>query len=171
MGYTTDFSGEFKLDKPLSAPQAAFLKKFNETRRMKRDAEIAETLPDPVREAAGLPIGFDGGYFVGAPGLFGQDRDASVIDYNRPAEGQPSLWCQWTPNETGTAIEWDGGEKFYSYVEWLEYIIGHFLKPWGLSLTGKVSWQGEEPGDRGIIHVRENVVTNSTSRQIRQVYF
>jgi hypothetical protein len=37
MGYTTDFSGEFKLDKPLTDEQAIYVNKFADTRRMKRD--------------------------------------------------------------------------------------------------------------------------------------
>jgi hypothetical protein len=32
---------------------------------MKRDAEKASKLADPVREAVGLPIGTEGEYFVG----------------------------------------------------------------------------------------------------------
>ena len=163
MGYTTDFEGAFELNKPLSEEHRAYLNKFNETRRMKRDATKAAELADPVREAAELPIGTEGEYFVGADGFAGQDRDDSIVEYNDPPSTQPGLWCQWTPSEDGSAIEWDLGEKFYYYVEWLEYIIKNFLQPWGYTLNGSVIWQGEEMGDRGRITVKENEISTEMS--------
>lgn len=158
MGYTTKFEGCFTLDKPLAPEHAAYLKAFNATRRMKRDQFKAAELPDPIRDAAGLPLGKDAGYFVGGGGHYGQDRDASVIDYNDKPEGQPGLWCQWTPSEDGAAIEWDQGEKFYYYGEWLAYIVEHFLKLWGYDLSGSVTWQGAEAGDVGTLSVKDGRV-------------
>ena len=159
MGYTTEFKGHFNLDKPLTREQAAYLRKFSNTRRMRRSAGAAEQLPDPTREAVGLPIGLEGEYFVGGGGLMGQEHDASIAEYNDPPRSQPGLWCHWTVTEDGQGIEWDGGEKFYCYTEWLEYLIAAFLKPWGLSLNGKVNWQGEEIGDIGTITVKDNIVS------------
>jgi hypothetical protein len=54
---------------------------------------------------------------------------------------------------------WDGNEKFYHYAEWLEYLIGHFLAPWGYTLNGTVKWVGEDPADSGVIEVENNRVT------------
>jgi len=163
MGYTTDFSGNFSLDKPLTDAHAAYLRKFAETRRMARNQTIASTLPDPVREAAGLPIGKQGAYFVGGGRDFGQGDDASITNGNVAPDGQPGLWCQWVPTETDDGVEWDGGEKFYNYIEWLEYIIKHFLAPWGYILNGEVEWLGEDHDDRGKIIVKNNVVTIKTA--------
>ena len=190
MGYTTEFQGEFNLDQPLTVEQIAYLKAFNETRRMKRNADLTKDRPDPIREAVGLPVGLDGGFFVGGGGNWGMNKyresaltDAltfdvvedntppgqtpwnmrtsfeerrKVIDEGVPAGVQPGLWCQWVPNDAGTAIVWDEGEKFYDYIKWLEYIIHHFLKPWGRTLNGTVEFQGEEVGDRGLIVVVDN---------------
>jgi hypothetical protein len=164
MGYTTDFSGSFSLDKPLTDAHAAYLRKFAETRRMSRNAEIASKFPDPIREAAGLPIGEQGSYFVGGLGFCGQELDASVVNSNSEPPGQPSLWCQWVPTDDNDGIEWDGGEKFYNYTEWLKYIIEHFLKPWGYVLDGDVEWFGEEHDDRGMIMVENNNVTTKRAR-------
>lgn len=172
MGYTTDFEGEFNLDRPLSEEHKAYLSAFASTRRMQRDASVTAKRADPVRDAAQLHVGEEGGYFVGEGGFKGQsedhrkhsrDRDAylsslGIVEYNRPPSGQPGLWCQWIPNESGTALQWDGVEKFYDYVEWLQYLVVHFLKPWGYVLNGRVSWQGEDNDDRGVIHVRNNDV-------------
>jgi hypothetical protein len=140
---------------------AAYLLKFSQTRRMKRDPELVKTLPDPLREAVGLPVGKEAGYFVGGGGFRGQDHDSSVLDYNRPPRGQPGLWCHWIPNPDRSAFVWDGGEKFYYYIEWIEYLIKHFLGPWGYFLDGDVNWSGEDEADQGTIHIRGNVVTTT----------
>ena len=158
MGYSTNFNGSFELDKPLTEEHRAYLEAFNNTRRMARDASKAALLDDPVRIAAGLPIGERGAYYVGAKGHAGQDQDDSILDYNLPPKCQPGLWCQWTPSEDGAEILWDQGEKFYRYVEWLEYLIEHFLQPWGYTLTGAVEWDGEDREDLGQICVKDNVV-------------
>lgn len=164
MGYTTYFSGQFDLDKPLSPVHADYLRAFSSTRRMKRNSDKTNERPDPVREMAGLPVGDEGGYFVGGGDFHGQENTPDIREYNYPPSGQPSLWCQWTPTSDGTAIVWDEGEKFYDYVEWLEYIIQHFLTPWGYKLNGRVTWVGEESEDRGMIVVSNNVVVAQTDR-------
>jgi hypothetical protein len=143
----------------LRPEHAAYLVKFSETRRMKRDATKAAGLPDPTREAVGLPLGEEAGYFVGGGGFMGQDDDESVLDHSDPPSGQPGLWCNWQPNKDGTAIVWSGAEKFYAYVDWLDYLIDNFLRPWEYVLNGKVRWRGQERDDRGIITVKDNQVT------------
>jgi hypothetical protein len=178
MGYTTDFNGHFTLDAPLTEKQAKYLNQFSGTRRIKRATgslenlppevtRLVEDLPDPVREAVGLPVGPEGAYFVGSSENYGQEYDGTILEYNDPPEGQPGLWCQWiaVEDEDGayTRIEWDGGEKFYEYTAWLEYIVENFLKPWGRTLNGEVEWQGEDRGDIGLLVVKDNVVTAKAS--------
>lgn len=158
MGYTTEFKGSFKLNKPLTEAQADYINKFSSTRRMKRDAKKLESLPDPTREAVGLPIGTEGEFFTGGSGDFGQDRDVSILDYNDPPSTQPGLWCKWVVTKNREEIEWDGNEKFYHYLDWLEYIVSNFLIPWGCVLNGKVRWRGEDFDDSGTIIVTDNVV-------------
>lgn len=87
---------------------------------------------------------------------FAEERHGGNMDV---FAGFPGFWCQWVPNSEGTAIEWDGGEKFYNYVEWIEYLIQHFFEPWGVKLNGEVEWSGEESDDLGLISVKDNVVT------------
>jgi hypothetical protein len=67
------------------------------------------------------------------------------------------------PNDDGTAIVWDGGEKFYEYVDWIEYLINNFLQPWGYVLNGEVEWFGEDRDDRGLIVVDNNAVSTKTA--------
>jgi len=158
MGYTTDFSGQFDCTPTLQPEHADYLKQFAETRRMKRDAEKASLLLDPIREAVELPIGKEGCNFVGGDGYAGQDHDDSILEYNQEPKGQPGLWCQWVPNKDGTAIEWDGNEKFYFYIEWIEYLVENYLAPWGYVLNGEVIWTGEEPSDIGKINIIDNKI-------------
>lgn len=153
MGYQTTFEGHFSLDRKLEPQHAAYLRAFNGTRRMRRDASLAEKFSDPVRVAAGLPVGVDGGYYVGSTKDHGQRHDSSILDYSGPPAGQPELWCKWEPTPDDTGIQWDGVEKFYDYVERLEYLIVHFLEPWGYRISGEVTWDGEEHGDFGTIRI------------------
>jgi hypothetical protein len=154
MGYNTDFSGSFTVTPKLTKKHAAYLQAFADTRRVKRNPAATELLPDPLRLAVGLPVGPDGDYFVGSPESV--DWDPDILDHNAPPSGQPGLWCQWVPTTDGKAIEWDEGEKFYEYVDWLRYLIDNFLRPWGYKLNGDVTWAGEEPDDLGHMIVRDN---------------
>lgn len=165
MGYTTDFSGSFKFNRPLTMQEGNFIKEFNETRRMKRDVSKLMEFENGENGNPFLPkeetYGVDGEYFVGGRESF---SDITIIDYNQPPQGQPGLWCQWTINKEGTELEWDGGEKFYSYTEWLEYLIKHFFSKWGVILNGEVTWQGEDSSDVGKIVVVDNDVTEKQGR-------
>jgi len=144
MGYTTDFDGSFQINKPLSEKMKEFLTNFAETRRMARKQ------PDK--------FGIQGEFFVDGTGTAGQGSMPDVIDHNKPPSTQPGLWCQWVPNEDGTEIVWDGGEKFYYYTEWLVYLIHKILAPNGYVLNGSVTWQGEGTGDVGEITIKKNKV-------------
>ena len=195
MGYTTDFSGELTLSKPLTVSQFDYINEFSHTRRMKRDVN---KLMELYKGKYGYPgrtveqntpeeiYGKDGEYFVCVQGFRGQDMDASIIDFNTPpgqlghnevstdwhdryeennrrseaGECQPGLWCQWIVEHGDVQVlQWDGGEKFYNYVEWLKYLINHFFEPWGVLLNGEIDWYGEDRSDIGKIIVKDNVVT------------
>lgn len=157
MGYTTIFDGKFDLNKRLLDSEAIYLLEFSRTRRIKRNPAILQNIPDPARQAINnLPLGEEGCYFVNEK--WDEDSEISVVDYNRPPKTQPGLWCNWIPTADGGGIKWNGVEKFYYYVEWLQYIINNFLKPWGYVLNGEVTWQGEREEDTGMILVTNNVI-------------
>lgn len=160
MGYTTDFYGSLQFNKPVAPWLAEYINKFSGTRRMKRDPEKIKALfPDYGKLCFNGELGDDGEYFIGGLGFCGQTQDESVIDNNTPPKTQPGLWCQWIINEKENSLEWDGGEKFYNYEEWLEYLIDNFFEPLGYVLNGDIEWQGEEYDDLGTIHVVDNFVT------------
>lgn len=149
MGYTTEFNGQIEIVPPLNAEEIAYLNKFNQSRRMLRT---------------------EGPYYAEPGTTHGQYyNNPSVLDHNCPPQGQPGLWCQWVPTNDGTAIEWDGGEKFYDSAKWMKYLIEHFigsdpkakdalpfLQPH--ILNGTIKAQGEDSEDRWDLVVRDNKV-------------
>lgn len=157
-GNTTEFTGQFTLDRPLEKAHRLYLERFSCSRRMKRDERLVENMEDPFRKAVGLPVGKEGEYFVGGEGEYGQNDDISVVDCNTAPSTQPGVWCQWIPDNNGESIVWDNGEKFYNYIEWIRYIITNFITPWGYVLNGEVEWQGERGSNFGKIVISHNVV-------------
>lgn len=148
MGYTTDFYGEVEVHPPLNAKEIEYLQKFANSRRMDRK---------------------NGPYFVEGSGFHGQGSDSDIHDYNRPPEGQPGLWCKWEPTEDGTKIQWNGAEKFYDPVEWMQYLIDHFIGENPVAqkelpffnrhvVHGIIEAQGEERGDHWFLVVENNKV-------------
>lgn len=145
MGYTTNFTGSIAISPPLNAEETKYLTSFVDSRRYDR---------------------VEGPYAIEGVA----DRDSSASGYNKAAEGQPGLWCQWIPNEDGTELEWDGGEKFYESEAWMRYLIEHFLQPGAHAaaqlpflqanhtLNGTITAQGEEPEDRWLLIVTNNTV-------------
>ena len=113
MGYTTDFHGSLSIEPPLCHEEITYLRAFSASRRMDR-----QNGPFFVDDD-------DSGFLSGSKGKNSKITD--VINNNSPPAGQPSLWCQWTCNDDGTAIEWDGGEKFYAAAEWMAYLRTYFL--------------------------------------------
>lgn len=150
MGYTTEFEGEFYLDKELDQELFIFLNNFAGNRRMKRNT-------DPK-------YGIEGEFFI--QDYMESKNDTSIIDRNHPPRTQPSLYCYWKPlkNKKGLcAIEAD---NFYNYTEWLIYLINTFLQPNGYSLNGEVYYYGETREDFGLIKVTNNIVEAIEGQEI-----
>lgn len=159
MGYTTYFNGSLEFNKPVEDWLVGYIDKFNKTRRMKRNNEkIKELYPEWKKLCFAGNLGEDGEYFIGGIGPYGQGDDDSILNYNYPASTQPGLWCQWVIGGDNDELMWDGREKFYNYVEWLEYMIDNFFDPLGYELSGDITWDGEYRDDCGIIHVVNNFI-------------
>jgi hypothetical protein len=157
MGYLTWFEGTFKLDKPLKPEHLVYLQAFTEADHWKMRVEGLEKLPDPLREAVGLPVGEEGCYFIGV--YPNPEISKFVLDSQNPPRGLPDRFCHWRPTADGQAIEWDCMGKFYDYEGWLLTLIDDFLYPWGYSLNGEVKWQGEMDDDYGVLIVQDTTVT------------
>ena len=172
MGYTTDFTGlGFWTEPPLLEEHKSFLRMFNVTRHV--CYETAGILPGPTRSQVIPLVGPDAWHilkddlirpnFAAVSSILGEDR-LPALHYNRSPDGVPSLWCGWTVDEQGHIV-WDGAEKFYKYVQWLEFLIDTYLRPWGYTLNGTVDYKGASADDFGRIIVVDNEVT--VAQQLR----
>lgn len=147
----THLLGRFELSRPLRSSEEAYLRAFVTVPHRKMDSEkladvpekYGNTLPKRPRKSV---FGTEGEYFVGSPREFPE-----LVVSSEPPATQPSCWCHW--QFQGTEITWNGEEDFEKPVEWLRYIIRHFLDPWGIGVDGAVQWQGDTAMDRGTISV------------------
>lgn len=149
MGYSTDFEGVVTITPPLNNTERAYLTRFAGTRRMDRTK---------------------GPYYVDGDG-------PDIRNPDRPALGQPGLWCHWIPTEDGSGLRWDRLENFHHPEEWLQYLIDHFLRPGAVAarlradglegfekftfdhtVSGTLHAQGEDPGDVWELVVDDNQV-------------
>jgi len=69
-------------------------------------------------------------------------------------------YCQWEPTPKGNALRWDGGEKFYDYTQWLQWLIDTKFKPWGITVSGSVRYIGDYHDEIGTLTVVDGVVQN-----------
>lgn len=159
MGYTTDFNGVLTFNKEVMPELKDYINRFSNTRRMPRDNDkIKEIYPNWKKLCFFGNLGNKGEYFAPNSKDYGQEDDASILDYNGfKMSVHPGLWCNWIINDDGN-LEWNGAEKFYNYVEWLEYLIDNFFEPLDYELNGDITWQGEDSDDIGVIHVVNNIV-------------
>ena len=113
----------------------------------------------------GYTTTFSGGFIFDKPLTAKLQKEVNDFAKTRhnPRE-TPGYYCQWviTQDYYGEeALVWDEGEKFYNYVEWLQYLIENFFEPEGYVLDGEVEYQGEESDDFGTIQVKNNIVTKN----------
>jgi len=161
VGYNTDFSGKINVVPPLNEFEISFIKEFSKTRHQ----------------------GYVGGPYVVTDFVHLTGGEVPGAQ-NTPPKGQPGLWCDWVSTDDGTAIEWDGGEKFYDSAAWMTYLIDTFLSDGctlmremasGMDpdrfypdefeaftfdhvLNGVIEAQGEETSDHWWLLVKDNVV-------------
>lgn len=86
------------------------------------------------------------------------DSDASSKAMSKLASTHPDAYDQWQPTRDGWGLEWNGAEKFYEYVAWLEWLVKYFFEPRDIVVNGTLTYQGEEIGDVGQLEVSDNVV-------------
>jgi hypothetical protein len=82
----------------------------------------------------------------------GEEADPAYLGGVCP--GKPDHLCAWRPNDDGTELV-IAFDKPYEYLKWLQWLLNHFLLPWGYVLNGKMSWQGETEDDTGVISVEK----------------
>ena len=154
MGYTTWFEGELTPNKPFKKEFINYINAFSEKWHEPRDVEIIKRSdPDWAKHCLDGNLGPYGMYYVG-------NFDEGVIDRSLAKSYTcPGYWCNWCINEETGVVEWNGGEKFYQYTDWLIYLIENFFEPAGYILNGEFIWIGEDSDDRGKISVVNNKVS------------
>ena len=63
--------------------------------------------------------------------------------------------CDWQLSGGRLSVE---GESRGEQDEWLRLLIVRFFQPNGYTLSGEVSWEGDQSGDTGVIHLDDNRV-------------
>lgn len=106
MAYTTDFLGHVEVRPGLNDAELAYLAAFTGSRRWRRP-EGPYAVPDDPDEP----------------------QPPGSRAWHLPAEGQPTLWCDWAPCWDGCCLTWQGEERFAGVGTWLGYLIDHFLRP------------------------------------------
>ena len=107
----------------------------------------------------GYTTGFVGCFKISPKLTSDQIAVLSKVWDTRHDDGEyPSYYCQWVTSDNGRFLEWDSGEKFENYVEWLQLLVDRYFKKWGRSLTGAMEYSGDGDGDVGTIAVDRNVI-------------
>lgn len=131
MAYRTDFIGHVEVRPGLNEAEVAYLAAFTASRRWRRP---------------------EGPYAVPAEPC--EPEPTAGRAWNLPAEGQPTLWCDWVPCWDGCCLTWEGEERFAGVGTWLGYLVDHFLRP------GAVASRGTDPRFGGFTfdHVLDGMV-------------
>lgn len=62
------------------------------------------------------------------------------------------------PPEEVAILSAEGMEKPYDYIEWIVFLVKELLQPKGYIVNGTVAWSGEEKGDYGEIVIVNNKI-------------
>ena len=108
-------------------------------------------------------------YFHIKSDLNGEAYPECLTSRNHPST-QPGHDCYWIASADGANIQWNEYPKFHDYIPWLEYIIEHFLQPWGYTLNGSVTFACENLIHHGVIDVVNNIVTATYDPDLTDYY-
>ena len=102
-----------------------------------------------------------------------QEFSFGEVSYSKHDE--PDSHCDFIPDNSGKFIKWDGTEKTSDAVEWVQFLINHFLKEGAIAsncsssefeeftfnhvLNGELEADGEKSGDLWLLKVANNRVT------------
>jgi hypothetical protein len=114
-----------------------------------------------MERAMGYTTRFSGTVKLGRKLTMAEAKELLEID---SAKTGIDAYFQWVPADTFEHIVWDGEEKFYKYVEQLQWLCGDWLDQRGIAANGALYWAGEETGDTGTITVTANVVSAHPNR-------
>lgn len=76
----------------------------------------------------------------------------------------PSIHCDFEVNSDATGLVWNGSEKTYEAIDWIQLICDDFLDEFGVLANGSLVANGESRGDVWRLDVKDNVVTRVEGR-------
>ena len=87
------------------------------------------------------------------------DRFNKLQTKRHDLNSYPSRYNQWyIKRQYGNQyLAWNGGEKFRHYFAWLDLVCKQYLEMWGVTLSGYVTYVGEDKSDYGVIECSEKV--------------
>ena len=88
---------------------------------------------------------------------FCEERHGGNMDVHA---GMPGFWCDYETD--GKTIGWNGSEKSYHMLEWMQLLIKRFFSKWGCILNGSLQAQGEDPSDEWSLVVRDNITSRKS---------
>ena len=109
----------------------------------------------------GYTTSFSGSMKLSRPLTMKEARDwleLCALDRTEMPEGAPDTYLQWVPSCDLEHLVWDGGEKFYLYVECLKW-IALWLHERGITMDGRIDWSGEDVSDTGFIVMEGSVIS------------
>jgi hypothetical protein len=153
MGYNTNFTGDFSLNKFLKPEHKAYLQRFATIRHEPLDEEALKQYPDPLREAVGLPIGKYGMYFTGLIDPDGAGDDLlngftygidemnvmqtlhiydidTLIDEEPGTNSSHQLWLSYQETHWAPSL----------YCQWVPTNDGRGIKDEGEKFYGYIAW-------------------------------
>lgn len=154
MGYNTDFDGEIKINPALPKDIANYIRDFSRVKHIKRDPEVVPSLND----GKGLSYCFNGN--PGPDGCYYIGKDESLGTGEEELDGL-SLWCDFTVSQDGSEIMWNQSSRTIKALEWISFLINHFIAPFGHVCNGTIECCGDNFDDKWEICVENNEVTRN----------
>jgi hypothetical protein len=145
MGYSTDFIGIIDIYPPLNDAEQAYLTAYAGSRRTDTEQAPYVVPGNPAAEEfepTVLPV---------------EAKRQSIAARDRTTDRPPGPWCGWVPAWSGDCLTFDGKEKFYEPVEWLRYLIAHFLRPGARAASSGLGYFQQFTFD----HVLDGVIAGS----------
>jgi hypothetical protein len=108
----------------------------------------------------GYTTEFDGAIQLGRKLTMSEARELlEIAEGGRDSKAVTGIdaYFQWVPADTLQHIVWDQNEKFYQYIEQLQWLC-RWLGERNISANGLMYWHGEESSDTGTINVVANEV-------------
>ena len=103
---------------------------------------------------------------------FGQTIDKSIINFNKPPAGAPSLWLDFevVKEDKKYFLVWNGEKEnndIKKQILWINSLISRIFNPVKMSLNGNISIFEEYSNEKVILNIKNNEVSKSDNMIFR----